>query len=131
MTCHAGLIVLLKKGPTKGISMRFEEHSPNLPLHVNSELLHHESDNLFCQGMNDPVVYFAAFAFSCDDSLVFEKGEMRGNCCLGKSEEFPYMFYVALLGAEAGNNLQTHGMTKHFVDFSLVIKIAIFIEFHS
>ena len=64
MTCHAGLIVLLKKRSTKVILMRFEERFLNLPLHGNSELLHHESDNLFCQGMNDPVMYFAAFAFS-------------------------------------------------------------------
>jgi hypothetical protein len=64
MTCHTGLIVHLQKRPTKGISMRFEERSPNLPLHGNSELLHHESDNLFCQGVGDTVMHFAAFAFS-------------------------------------------------------------------
>ncbi len=64
MTCHAGLKVLLKKRPSKGISMSLENRFTKFPLHGNSELLHHESDNLFCQGMNDPVMHFDTFAFS-------------------------------------------------------------------
>lgn len=68
-----------------------------------SRLFCKEQNDLSGQGMDDTVMNFDAFAFSFDDPLVLEKGEMLGNRCLGKAKAFPDMFYVALLGAKSGN----------------------------
>jgi len=75
-------------------------------------------------------MYFDAFAFTFDNSLVLEKGEVLGNRSLGKSEALPDMFNIAFLRAESGNNFQPYRMTKHFADFSLAVKTFIFVELH-
>ena len=76
-------------------------------------------------------MYFDAFAFTFDNSLVLEKGEVLGNRSLGKSEALPDMFDIAFLGAESGNNLQPYRMTKHFANLSFAVETSIFVELHT
>jgi len=93
--------------------------------------LGHKEDDLFGKRVYDTVVDFDAFALTFNNPFVLEQGEVLGNGCLGKTETFPNMFYIAFLRAESGNNLQPYWMTEHFTDFGLFVKTFILIEFHN
>ena len=96
---------------------------------TRTDRLLEDADDLFCQRMDDAVVDFNTFTFSLDDPLVFQERKMLGDGSLRKTQALPDMLYVALLGAEAGHNLEPYGMAKHLQYFGFVIEITGFIEF--
>jgi hypothetical protein len=88
-----------------------------------------DADNLFCKGMDYAVVNLDTVALTLDDPFVFQEGQMPGDSGLRETQAFPYMLYIAFLGAESGNYLETYRMPQYFQYFGIIIKIPSFVEF--
>ena len=89
---------------------------------------HLQSEHRFKKSIDHLVKYLDAVPATLDDPLVFQKGEMLGDRCLGKLQAFPDFLDVATFRHQAGDNFKPDRVAEDLEDFRLPLKILGFVE---